>query len=179
MKRFLVGLVLGVLFATAGVALASIPDGSGVIHGCYKTADGKLRVIDSATETCDSGETALNWSQAGPQGPAGAAGATGAEGPAGPAGPGLSFTVKQVQVSVPSGVVGDRYSRNGQCDSGSFLISGGWDFVARPLKIEAASTNSTGSPSGSGGSYSTTVLRTEDGGGFDYYILLVCATEGS
>ena len=54
----------------AGVAYASIPDGSGVIHACYD-ARGALRVIDSATTTCAKNETSLTWNQAGPPGPAG------------------------------------------------------------------------------------------------------------
>lgn len=56
-----------------GVAVATIPDNAGVIHGCYKTADGKLRVIDSPTESCGSGETAIQWNQIGPVGPTGPA----------------------------------------------------------------------------------------------------------
>ena len=57
--------------AAAGVAYASIPDSSGVIHGCYKKTRGMLRVIDSATTTCGNDETALTWNQTGPQGPTG------------------------------------------------------------------------------------------------------------
>ncbi|HEY3632871.1 MAG TPA: hypothetical protein VGL21_18360 [Jatrophihabitantaceae bacterium] len=81
------------------VAYAAIPDPSGKINGCYTAAasllgpaKGSLRVVD-AGERCRSGETALAWSQVGPQGPAGATGATGAPGatgltgPAGPTGP--------------------------------------------------------------------------------------------
>lgn len=53
-------------------AMASIPDSSGVIHGCYRTTTGELRVIDSATSSCLGDETSLNWSQgpgtAGPDG---------------------------------------------------------------------------------------------------------------
>lgn len=70
-----------------GVGFASIPDGSGVIHGCYKNkgTNHALSVIDSAkTPACPTGYTALNWSQTGPQGPTGATGATGPQGPAGP-----------------------------------------------------------------------------------------------
>jgi hypothetical protein len=36
-----------VLALAAGVAYGSIPDGEGVIHGCYKTNKGDLRVIDT------------------------------------------------------------------------------------------------------------------------------------
>jgi hypothetical protein len=58
-----------------GTALAAIPDASGVIHGCYKPSDGKLRVIDTeAGKTCASEETALVWNQTGPQGSVGPSG---------------------------------------------------------------------------------------------------------
>src|SRR5579862_404361 len=69
----------GVAYASH-VTEASIPDGNGVIHGCYN-GKGHLRVVDTdAGKTCHVGETALTWNQQGPQG------ATGPAGPAGPAG---------------------------------------------------------------------------------------------
>jgi hypothetical protein len=65
-----------------GIAYASIPDGNAVIHGCYATRDGALRVIDtSAGESCTKKETPLDWNQTGPTG---ATGSTGVTGPAGP-----------------------------------------------------------------------------------------------
>jgi hypothetical protein len=46
-----------------------------VIHGCYQTQDGQLRVIDPAQgTTCEHGETALDWNQKGPKGDPGPAG---------------------------------------------------------------------------------------------------------
>jgi hypothetical protein len=47
----------------AAVAYATIPDSNGLIHGCYKTGNGDLRVIDGAGGSCKPGETALNWTQ--------------------------------------------------------------------------------------------------------------------
>ncbi len=73
------------LAVAGGVAYATIPDAGGVIHGCYKTNNGQLRVIDDATESCNPSETAIAWSQVGPSGPAGATGPSGASGPAGSA----------------------------------------------------------------------------------------------
>ena len=71
--------------ATTAIVCASVAyaiPNAGVIHGCYKTADGKLRVIDPNNgDACLSSETALDWNQVGPQGP------TGPQGPQGPAGP--------------------------------------------------------------------------------------------
>src|SRR6266536_1207476 len=84
--KYVFGLAVAMVIggATTAVVLAAIPDSGGVVHGCYKTATGLLRVVDSdAGAMCQSGETMLNWNQTGPQGPAGATGATGATGPAG------------------------------------------------------------------------------------------------
>jgi hypothetical protein len=74
--RHLALVVVGVLVGAlvGGVAWASIPDGKGVIHGCYaNTLPHTLRVIDTAvTASCPSGTTALNWNAKGPPGPSNA-----------------------------------------------------------------------------------------------------------
>jgi Collagen triple helix repeat (20 copies) len=83
MRRTLIAMFAVMALALAGgIAYATIPDAAGLIHGCYKTQNGQLRVIDSGN--CGPSETQLTWSQIGPAGPHGA---TGAEGPAGPEGP--------------------------------------------------------------------------------------------
>ena len=58
--------------ATAGVVIvqAAIPDPNGVIHACYR-ANGNLRLVDKSS--CTGNETAISWSQSGPQGPQGVA----------------------------------------------------------------------------------------------------------
>jgi hypothetical protein len=83
--------------AVGGLAYGSIPDGTGVIHGCYKNTGGSLRVIDTGVGgACNASETALPWSQTGPRGTTGARGPTGsagtngsngAKGATGPTGP--------------------------------------------------------------------------------------------
>ena len=82
---------LVVLALGGGVAFATIPDGGGVIHGCYArpsggTPAGTLRVIDTG-QSCQANENALNWNQAGQLGPQGPVGPQGAKGDAGPQGP--------------------------------------------------------------------------------------------
>ena len=60
-----------------------------MINGCY-AKQGTLRVVDSASSQCKSGETALSWNTAGPPGPkgdAGPQGPTGNQGPQGQQGP--------------------------------------------------------------------------------------------
>ena len=102
------------LLAAAGVAYATIPDGDGVIHGCYSRSGGSLRVIDASVTNCSKSETSLDWNAQGeqglqgPQGEAGAPGPAGAQGPAGPPGPagpqgpsGLSHGYLATASSVP------------------------------------------------------------------------------
>jgi hypothetical protein len=76
----------------AALATGAIPGSDGVIHGCYNVTNGQLRVVDPATANCKDQETAIQWSQTGPQGPQGIPGPqgeqgvkgdTGAQGPAG------------------------------------------------------------------------------------------------
>jgi hypothetical protein len=104
--RALVVLLVAVFAAVAAaVALGAIPDSNGVIHGCYTTATGSLRVVNASSE-CFVTETALDWGQQGPpgatgaQGPAGAdgvQGATGAQGPQGLIGPSDAFASSTVR----------------------------------------------------------------------------------
>ena len=82
------------LAVSAALAVATVPDGGGVIHTCYeitpanglpKAPGPNLRVIDSdvagAGQSCDAvTERPLNFNQQGPVGPAGAAGAPGTAG---------------------------------------------------------------------------------------------------
>ncbi len=62
------------LVSAVGVAAASIPDSSGLAHGCYKgtaAANGThgLTIIDAAkTPACPSGYKSLNWNVNGPNG---------------------------------------------------------------------------------------------------------------
>lgn len=141
---------VGVVFAfvvAGATALASIPDAIGVIHGCFRTSTGALRVIDSdAGETCRSGETSLNWNQQGPtgpqglQGPVGPVGAEGPPGPQGPTGPqGIQGPPGPAGPQGPSGVVGF-----------ATVLSNGAIRVERSENIEAADVVK---PSGTTGLY--------------------------
>lgn len=81
------GVALVAVGGTAFGAVSSIPDGSGVIHGCYDSG-GNLKVIDaSVTATCPKGYSALDWNQTGSAGQQGPQGQTGPQGTAGPTGP--------------------------------------------------------------------------------------------
>jgi hypothetical protein len=66
-----------VLETRTKVARATIPDARGVIHGCYSTRTGALRVVGTGA-TCSASEASLTWNQTGPKGPAGASGVSSA-----------------------------------------------------------------------------------------------------
>jgi hypothetical protein len=85
--------VLGLVCALAvtSIVRATIPDASGVIHGCYAKSGSAIYVIDAAVTTCKNGDTALAWNEQGPSGPVGPTGPTGATGPTGPIGPSDAF----------------------------------------------------------------------------------------
>ena len=78
MRKYFIGAVVGVILAGATAALAAIPSADGTIHGCRRNLTGVLRVIDvEAGQQCQAGETALSWSQEGPQGEPGPPGISG------------------------------------------------------------------------------------------------------
>jgi hypothetical protein len=88
------GIVVACALGVTAAVQASIPDGGGVIHGCYtKTSlgqnpPGAVRVVDTALgQRCNANEVALNWSQTGPPGPQGPQGPQGPKGTTGPQGP--------------------------------------------------------------------------------------------
>lgn len=89
---------VGALGAGAALAVASVPDGSGVIHACVvmsgtvPASGPNLRIIDSdAREQCittastagEPTERPLDWNATGPPGATGTPGAVGPPGPAG------------------------------------------------------------------------------------------------
>jgi type VI secretion system Hcp family effector len=113
-------LVLGAALGCAGVAVATVPDSSGVIHACYQKSDrdptvpqpspGNLRIIDpDAGQTCDSDgsrtghtETGLHWNVAGPPGPQGAPGTPGTQGAQGSSGDGVTIAPPPIRSNAPN-----------------------------------------------------------------------------
>jgi hypothetical protein len=101
----------GAVFGIATAVQASIPDASGVIHGCYNTSlahgnpTGALRVIDTSKPNgnCASWEASLNWNQ---KGVTGARGPTGSRGPTGPAGTGSTGPTGPKGLTGASGATG-------------------------------------------------------------------------
>jgi len=87
-----VAIVSGVVAGSVSIGVASIPDGSGLLHGCYQHATGVLRLVDSTSNGpvpgrgCLPEELSVSWNQQGPQGVQGPQGLQGPQGPQGPAG---------------------------------------------------------------------------------------------
>ena len=77
---------LGLAVVAAGLAFATIPDASGVIHACYRPSHGPLRVVGYPTERCGNSDHLLSWNRVGPRGLVGPQGDTGPQGPVGPQG---------------------------------------------------------------------------------------------
>lgn len=112
--------------AVASIALATIPDSGGVIHGCYDTESGDLRVIDlNAGAKCSKKETAVSWNQTGPQG---------ATGPAGPPGGGtgssdLSVFTRRIETPVTGTCQPPALSN---CSQGLITAGGGATVLSIP-----------------------------------------------
>ncbi len=115
--RFVMLVAVAVMLVAGGIAYASIPGPDGVIHGCYNTNKGDLRVIDPSSSkkslsSCGQDETTLNWNQTGP---------TGARGPTGPS-DGWDGQASGTVPAYPGSVVLSGGATG--IPAGSYLISG-------------------------------------------------------
>lgn len=106
-----------------GVAYATIPDSSGVIHGCYQKSGGSLSVIDATVTTCAKSQTELDWNVQGPAGPQGAQGPQGVQGPVGPQG-----------LQGPQGPAGPSGTSHGYAATG-----GNANYGTSPVKVQSLS----------------------------------------
>lgn len=140
MRRILIVLAGAAALAIAagtGVAFASIPASSGVIHGCYSNETGMLRVIDASAQTCKSSETALTWSQN--------------------AGAGMHEVFNGV--SFPTGLPNGSFKDvRVYCPAGQVAVNGGWA-LSGPMGVGGNATedwtNTGSSPIAVGGGKST------------------------
>lgn len=68
----------GIGIVAGDLAFASVPDSNGIIHACYTTSSGALRIIDPGNGgSCYEYETSLTWSSDGPKAFTGTATTTG------------------------------------------------------------------------------------------------------
>jgi hypothetical protein len=108
----------------AGVAWATIPDGTGTIHACYSVSDKSLRVIDSGG--CAKGEAPVSWNQNAIQGPQGQQGNQGPQGDTGPQGlAGLTYASTQSADVSNDPVIGG-FFKELTCPTGQTALQGGW-----------------------------------------------------
>jgi hypothetical protein len=113
----------------AGVAWATIPDGSGTIHACYSTSDKSLRVID--TGACGKHEAPVSWSQNGVQGLQGSQGPQGQQEDTGLQGlPGLTRATGVGTEAQEDTVIGG-FFKELTCPTGTKALQGTyeWEFL--------------------------------------------------
>lgn len=115
----------GISAVAFAIAHATIPDGNGVIHGCYRNSEGNLRVVNDPT-SCRHDETALSWSQTGPQGPQGPIGAPGPQGPQGV--PGTSASSHAYEASNTHELPEDTYLVGLTLPPGEYVVWSTIDF---------------------------------------------------
>jgi hypothetical protein len=135
--------------AIAGVAQADgmlrVPGPDGVIHACYSTDNGKLRLVDPQQEECRREEAPLQWNQTGPQGPKGDPGAPGAAGANGA--PGVSGYQQVVESNNNFTLApGTESVHVVSCPAGKKVLSGG--FVS--FNANGFLSNNTNGPNGDG-----------------------------
>ncbi len=160
------------LFAlTAGVAVATTlmtsnayTDANGVYHGCVGDSSSQLRVLASG-ESCKNNETAIDWSQTGPQGaqgiqgPKGDKGDTGAQGIQGLQGtpgangaqgpPGVSgYEVVSSDFFLPAPTVTSLFGISATCPAGKVPAGGGYHSTAFVGTVTASAPREAGSPPG-------------------------------
>ena len=138
---------VAVLALGATVAYASIPDSSGVVHGCFNQTNGQLRVFDPESGPkpgpCTSNERPLDWNQIGQQGPQGT---QGVQGPAGSQGPkGDPATIDNLSTTVVSKdfPIGTFDNEEGvvTCPAGSVVTGGSFWFGDGDVPLSQPSGN--------------------------------------
>jgi hypothetical protein len=132
---------LALVFAMGGGAYAALsPVHNGVIHTCYRKANGALRVVQ-ADARCGRRERALAFNQRGPVGPRGA---IGSQGPTGKTGArGKTGSTGRTGTSVASAALA---AGNATCPSGgsSFTSVSGTTFACNGIATGFASVDATG-----------------------------------
>jgi hypothetical protein len=146
-KRVVMITAVAIGLMAGGVAYASIPDSTGVVHGCYGKLNGSLRVIDTAkSQKCASNELALNWNQTGPKGATGARGVAGPDGAMGPRGvTGLQGVTGPTGATGPQGAPPDMSAYYTKTDSDSRFAQGG-DFTLVHNRVTMASRSASQPP---------------------------------
>ena len=172
MKRRLVQLGVAATVGSVAVllgarlAVATVPDTNGTIHGCLKKNNGQVYLIDpSAGQSCGK-DTALDWNRPG---------ATGAQGVDGPNGDtGLQGTTGSSGYQKASDQETADSSGNGsaeaKCPSGTVAVSGGYELTG---PVEMVALHSAPASDGSGW-----VVDVTNGPSQTFIAYAICATDG-
>ena len=128
MRRSLTVIAVVVLAeVVAGVAWATIPDGTGTIHACYSVSDKSLRVKVQILGGCAKGDAPVSWNQNAIEGSQGQQGNQGPQGDPGPQGlAGLTFASTQSADVSSDSVIGG-FFKESTCPTGQTALEGGWD----------------------------------------------------
>lgn len=168
-----VAFVMGLLGAGTATLVGAHPGApsSGVIHACVTSLPPGPRNLNvprivGASDTCRSGETALDWNIQGPTGPKGDSGPTGPTGPGGPSGvSGYEVKLETVRDTGPqlNGVA--------TCPSGKKVLGGGYA-ISPDVKIVNVSRPGSGN-----GSWEVIATTTpSDTTNYEFLVYAVCST---
>lgn len=121
----------------ARIAAATVPDANGTVHGCVKSKNGRLYVVDpSMGETCGK-DMALDWNEPGATGQQGIAGQKGFTGSQGS--PGNSGYVQERDQETTDG--SGNGSAEADCPSGEVALAGGYDLTTSLVPLHSAPTS--------------------------------------
>jgi hypothetical protein len=127
---------LAAVLVGAGIAVATIPDANGTVHGCVKNKGGVYVIDPSAGQSCGK-DPALVWNRpgaTGPQGIAGPKGLTGFQGASGSAG----YERQRDQETADGNGNG---SAEADCSSGKVALAGGYELSSDLVPLHSAPTN--------------------------------------
>jgi hypothetical protein len=121
----------------AGIAMATIPDANGTVHGCVKKNKGGVYVIDpSAGQSCAK-DIALDWNRTGATGQPGSAGPQGFDGFQGSAGSSGYERQRDQEATDGSG----NGSAEADCPSGKVALAGGYELTYGVVPLRSAPTS--------------------------------------
>jgi hypothetical protein len=150
----------------ARLAVATIPDANGTVHGCMKKSSGQVYLIDpGAGQTCGK-DTPLDWNETGAtglQGVDGPKGYTGFQGTAGSSGYEQTYDQETADSS-------GNGSAEADCPSGTVAIAGGYYLTGPKPMVPLHSA-----PASDGSGW---VVDVTDGPSQTFIAYAICATNG-
>ena len=157
---------LAAILVGAKIAVATIPETDGTVHGCVKSNKvGQLYLIDpGAGQTCGK-DTPLDWNKPGAQGTKGIDGPKGFTGFMGTAGSG-GYEQQSAQYTTDGSGDG---SGSADCPSGKVALGGG--FVMTDIKMVPLES----APKSDGSGWTVSVTDAPNSG---FTVYAICATDG-